>query len=286
MMATDIIDQRLKTYQLKTTDDEEHALKEILQEIALYGLANANFFDKALFHGGSALRILHGLPRFSEDLDFLLKEPTPHFHWEPYLAAIAAACEQFSVKSEVVDKSKANNTVKKMFLKTDSIGKLINLSFPHHPGKKLMIKLEIDTNPPAGSNNEIKFLEFPLDYSIMTQDLSSSFAGKCHALLCRDYIKGRDWYDFSWYVAKKIIPNFTFLGNALYQQGPWANHVNKITAAWFIDAMQKKINQINWEKAAHDVEPFLNTQEKQTLHLWSKAFFTDKLNKLTNILQE
>jgi predicted nucleotidyltransferase component of viral defense system len=93
-MAANIIDERLKNYTTNTIEDEEHALKEILQEIALYGLANANFFDKAIFHGGSALRILYGLPRFSEDLDFLLKNPNPSFKWEPYVEAIIATCKQ------------------------------------------------------------------------------------------------------------------------------------------------------------------------------------------------
>lgn len=283
-MATNIIDERLKTYTTNIIEDEEHALKEILQEIALYGLANANFFDKAIFHGGSALRILYGLPRFSEDLDFLLKIPDLHFKWEPYMDAIIATCKQYGVHPEVTDKSRVNNTVKKMFLKDDSIGKIIDLSFVHHPGRKLTIKFEIDTNPPLGSNFDIKFLEFPLDYSIIAQDLSSSFAGKCHALLCREYIKGRDWYDFTWYVAKKIVPNFIFLSHALYQQGSWANQENDITPAWFINAMQQKIHSIDWNKAANDVAPFLNDQDKKTLNLWSIEFFMDKLSKLKNII--
>jgi predicted nucleotidyltransferase component of viral defense system len=281
-MAANIIDERLKTYITNVIEDEEHALKEILQEIALYGLANANFFDKAIFHGGSALRILHGLPRFSEDLDFLLKSPNPHFKWEPYMDAIIATCKQYGVHPEVIDKSRVSNTVKKMFLKDDSIGKIIDLSFVHHPGRKLTIKFEIDTNPPLGSNLNVKFLEFPLDYSIIAQDLSSSFAGKCHALLCKNYIKGRDWYDFTWYVAKKISPNFIFLSHALYQQGPWMNQKNSITPTWFIDAMQQKIKGIDWNKAASDVAPFLNTQDKRTLNLWSVDFFMDKLSKLKN----
>jgi predicted nucleotidyltransferase component of viral defense system len=282
-MATNIIDARLETYTPNTIEDEEHALKEILQEIALYGLANANFFDKAIFQGGSALRILYGLPRFSEDLEFILKAPDTHFKWKPYMDAIISTCKQYGVHPEIIDKSRVNSTVKKMFLKDDSIGKIIDLSFVHHPGRKLAIKFEIDTNPPLGSNLEVKFLEFPLDYSIIAQDLSSSFAGKCHALLCREYIKGRDWYDFTWYVAKKITPNFIFLANALYQQGPWAHQENIVTPAWFIDAMQQKINSIDWNKAASDVSPFLNTQDKQTLNLWGAEFFIDKLNKLENI---
>jgi len=113
-MAANIIDARLEIYTSNTIEDEEHALKEILQEIALYGLANANFFDKAIFQGGSALRILYGLPRFSEDLDFILKVPDPHFKWEPYMDAIIATCKQYGVPPEIVDKSRVNNTVKKM----------------------------------------------------------------------------------------------------------------------------------------------------------------------------
>jgi len=284
-MATSIIDERLETYAPNTIEDEEHALKEILQEIALYGLANANFFDKAIFHGGSALRILYGLPRFSEDLDFLLKTPNPHFKWEPYMDAIIATCKQYGVHPEITDKSRVNNTVKKMFLKDDSIGKIIDLSFVHHPGKKLAIKFEIDTNPPLGSHLDLKFLEFPLDYSIIAQDLSSSFAGKCHALLCREYIKGRDWYDFTWYVTKKVSPNFVFLTHALYQQGPWAKQKIIVTPEWFIEVMQEKIMSIDWAKAAADVAPFLNAQDKKTLNVWGFDFFIDKLRKLENFLK-
>src|ERR1700730_14458309 len=147
-MDTTIIEERLKTYNTSTIEDEEHAFKEILQEISIYGLSNANFFDKAIFHGGTALRILYGLPRFSEDLDFLLKSPNADFKWEPYMDALIASCKQFGVHPEVADKSRVNQTVKKMFLKHDSIGKIIDLTFVHHPGKKLAIKFEIDTNPP------------------------------------------------------------------------------------------------------------------------------------------
>lgn len=283
-MVTNIIDARLETYSPNTIEDEEHALKEILQEIALYGLANANFFNTAIFQSGTALRILYRLPRFSEDLDFILKKPDPSFKWEPYMDAIISTCKQYGVHPEIIDKSRVNSTVKKMFLKDDSIGKIIDLSFVHHPGRKLAIKFEIDTNPPLGSDFEIKFVEFPLDYSIIAQDLSSSFAGKCHALLCREYIKGRDWYDFTWYVARRITPNLIFLGNAIDQQGPWANQKIIVTPKWFIEAMQNKIKSIDWNKAASDVAPFLNIQDKQTLSLWGINFFMDKLNKLENFL--
>lgn len=198
--------------------------------------------------------------------------------------AIIATCKQYGIHPEITDKGRVDNVVKKMFLKDDSIGKIIDLSFVHHPGRKLAIKFEIDTNPPLGSNLDVKFLEFPLDYSIVAPDLSSSFAGKCHALLCREYIKGRDWYDFTWYVARRISPNFVFLTHALDQQGPWANLKNTVTPAWFVDAMQEKIKSIDWDKAASDVAPFLNVQDKKTLNLWGVDFFMDKLNKLDILL--
>lgn len=285
-MANSIIDERLKAYASETIEDEAHALKEILQEIILYGISNAGFFDEAIFHGGSSLRILYGLPRFSEDLDFLLKAPNPEFEWEPFMRVIVETCNEFSIKPEVTDKSRADKTVQKMFLKDDSIGKILDLSFRHHPGKKLTIKLEIDTNPPAGSQVDIKFLEFPLDFSIIAQDLSSSFAGKCHALLCREYIKGRDWYDFLWYVSKKVTPNFTFLTNAMDQQGPWKDKKNSVTENWFAKEMENKIHAIDWQKAVTDVEPFLKTNDRKTLKLWSPDFFIDKLRKLELLLKQ
>lgn len=283
-MATNIIDERLKRYAPQTKEDEEQALKEIMQEIAIYGLSTSGFFDKALFHGGTSLRILYDLPRFSEDLDFLLKKPDADFKWMQYVDAIVSSFKQFGVNPEVTDKSKVSNTVKKIFLKDDSIGKILDLSFTHHPGRKLTIKFEIDTNPPAGSVEDLKFLEFPLDCSIVSQDLSSSFAGKCHALLCRDYIKGRDWYDFAWYIAKQAKPNLVFLQNALLQQGPWAKQNIVVTPKWLIEKLQDKINHINWNKATSDVEQFLYLQDRQVLALWGIDYFMDKLTKLERLL--
>lgn len=283
-MNSTIFEQRLKNYSPQTIEEEEHALKEMLQEIVLYGLSTAGFFKEGIFHGGTALRIIHGLPRFSEDLDFLLLKSNPKFAWQRYLDALLKNCEIFGVHSEVIDKSEVGKTVQKMFLKDNSIGKILSLSFHHHAHRKLNIKLEIDTNPPEGSQTEIKFLDFPLDFSLLLQDLSSNFAGKCHAVLCREYTKGRDWYDFGWYIQQKIKPNFDLLANALHQQGPWKNKKINITPEWFLDALSEKISSIDWKKTANDVSPFLKTPEKNTLALWNKDFFIHKLNQLKTII--
>ena len=279
-MKNSIIDDRLKAYQPQTLEDEQDALKEILQEIILYGLSTTDFFRHGVFHGGTSLRILYGLPRFSEDLDFQLKLPNPTFRWQPYLDMIVHTCEEFGIKPEVVDRSSADKTVQKMFLKDNSIGKLLNLTFHHHPGKKLMIKLESDTNPPAGSKEEIQFLPFPVDYSIVTQDMPSNFAGKCHALLCREYIKGRDWYDFIWYVKQQVKPNTELLTNAIKQQGPWAGQGIKVNDSWLADALNNKITSIDWQHAADEVRPFLRTPELKSLDLWGNDFFLSQVSKL------
>lgn len=279
-MTNQMIAERLKKYKPKALEDEENALKEILQEIALYALSTTDFFTKAIFQGGTSLRILYQLPRFSEDLDFLLKKPDPTFQWKSYLDQIADTFALFDIEPEVLDRSKANRTVQKMFLKDNSIGKILNLHFSHHKHKKLTVKLEIDTNPPAGANEEMKFLDFPLDYSIYTPDLPSNFAGKCHALLCRTYLKGRDWFDFSWYVAQRTPINFEFLQSAIEQNGPWSKQNIEVTKSWLISALTKKIHTIDWEKAALEVTRFVNIQQQASLKLWEKDFFLHKLKQL------
>jgi hypothetical protein len=281
-MSTIIHDQ-LKKYSPKTQEEENHALKEILQEIILCGLSDAGFFKYAIFHGGTSLRIFHNLGRFSEDLDFMLKLPDPHFKWQPFLKSIEDICKQYGLAPEVIDQSNIGN-VQKMVLKDNSIVKLLNLSFQKHPEQKLMIKLEIDINPPLGSQTQIKFLDFPLASEVEIQDLQSNFSGKSHALLCRKYIKGRDWYDFLWYVFKEIPLNFVFLSNAINQQGPWMGQGVDITPQWYISALKEKINSIDWKQAANEVSPFLNEQDRKTLKLWGTDFFLDRTDKLKNTL--
>jgi predicted nucleotidyltransferase component of viral defense system len=282
-MAT-IIEERLQKYAPQTSEEGEVALKEILQEIILCGLSDAGFFENAIFQGGTSLRIFHNLARFSEDLDFILKKQNPDFKWQPFLQAIEDICKLYGIVPEVVDKSRAGHSVQKMFLKDNSIIKFLNLSFRHAAEKKLTIKLEIDVNPPEGSSSEIKFLDFPLAAEVEVQDLPSNFAGKIHALLCRTYIKGRDWYDFLWYVAHEISPNFNFLSSAINQQGPWADQRIHITPAWFLNVLEEKIHTVDWKKAADDVSAFLNERDRKRLKFWGIPFFQDRVAKLSKTL--
>ena len=277
----ELIQKRLDGYAAGNPVEEEQALKEILQEVALYTLWRADFFEVAAFQGGTSLRILHGLPRFSEDLDFILKQPDEQFAWEAYLGPLVEGLRDFGLKSEALDKSRMDQRVRKALLKDNSVGKQLNLSFYQGPAdRKLTIKLEIDINPPAGSGYEYSYLGFPLDFEVCHQDLSSNFALKIHALLCRTYLKGRDWYDFNWYVKQGIRPNLGLLKAALEQYGPWQAQQLSVDDSWLRGTLQEKISTIDWAAAAEDVARFLKPIEQQSLKLWSQRFFLSRLEQL------
>ena len=251
----DLIRQRLATYNAQNALQEEQATKEILQEVALYLLWRGGFFEVAAFQGGTSLRILHSLPRFSEDLDFILQQPDASFDWGRYLDALLTGLTEFGLQSEVLDKSKMDRNIREALLKNDSISNQLNLSFSRGSTRPaLKIKLEIDINPPAGSTFAYTYLDFPLDFEVCHRDLPSNFALKIHALLCRPYIKGRDWYDFNWYIKQKVSPNLPHLQAALNQFGPWRAQNPVISTRWVVDRLDEKIAALNWQAAAADVE--------------------------------
>ncbi|MFH1874515.1 MAG: nucleotidyl transferase AbiEii/AbiGii toxin family protein [Pseudomonadota bacterium] len=285
-MSVKIIQERFEKYHCLSLQDEERAFKEIAQEVALAGLSRAGFFKFAVFQGGTCLRILYSLERFSEDLDFILKSPDFEFNWEMYLSNLATEFDAYGIELAVQDRSKIEDTVKKVFIKSDSIGKILNLKYPKLTGplKKAIIKFELDTNPPQGSGFETRYLDFPLPFPVTVQDLPSLFAGKNHALLCREYTKGRDWFDFLWYVARNTPINLEFLANAINQQGPWQGQEIKVDKDWYLNEIQKKIQTTDWQKAKNDVARFLKPKDLSTLELWSTEFFLDRVNKIRSYL--
>lgn len=277
----ELIQQRLDGYKATNALEEEHATKEILQEVALYALWRTDFFEVAAFQGGTSLRILHKLPRFSEDLDFILKAPDLSFGWGTYLTGLLSGLEQFGLQSEVLDKTRMDKHVREAVLRDDSISQQLNLKFLQGPtNRPLRIKLEIDVNPPAESGFAYSYLDFPLDFEVCHQDLGSNFALKIHALLCRPYLKGRDWYDFNWYTKQGARPNLAHLQAALRQHGPWAGQHVTVSDEWLVDALAEKIASVDWKTAANDVERFLIPLERKSLELWSRRFFEAKLASL------
>ena len=281
LILIDLIRQRLTSYHPKDALEEEQAIKEILQEVALYSLWRGAFFEIAAFQGGTSLRILHKLPRFSEDLDFILQQPDASFDWGRYLDPLLAGLTEFGLQSEVLDKSKMDRNIREALLKNDSISNQLNLRFSRGRSRPtLKIKLEIDINPAAGSTFAYTYLDFPLDFEVCHQDLPSNFALKIHALLCRPYIKGRDWYDFNWYIKQKVSPNLPLLQAALNQLGPRRAQNPVISTRWVVDRLNEKIAAIDWKAAAADVERFLGAAERESLKIWSARFFSTRASQL------
>ncbi len=277
----DIIQKRLGSYEVANQLEEEHATKEILQDIALYGLWRAGFFEVAAFQGGTSLRILHGMDRFSEDLDFILKVPDPDFTWPVFLQKLINCFEEFGLNSDILNKSRMDQRIKKPLIKDNSICNQLNLSFFRgNPGKVQKIKLEIDVNPPENSEFEYSYLDFPLDFEVCHQNLSSNFALKIHALLCRPYLKGRDWYDFNWYIKKGTNVNLPHLQAALFQSGPWSDRKIDFDINWLKNELTQKAGTLNFNDAANDVKRFLKPVEQHSLSLWSEKFFVNKIEKL------
>jgi hypothetical protein len=278
----DLIQEKLRSYGAKNRLEEENATKEIMQEIALYALWKADFFDVAVFQGGTSLRILHGLPRFSEYLAFMLLAPDRTFNWTPYLDALMETFAAFGIRPEAKSKGDMDKRIRAALIKDTSIAGQLDLAFSdRQPDQNIRIKLEIDVEPPAFSTDVWTFLDFPADHEVRHQDLASNFALKIHALLCREYLKGRDWYDFSWYVAKGVFPNLAHLQAALIQFGPWSGQTDiKVDTDWLDRELGKLIDTIDWEMARTDVRRFLRPDDLKSLDLWSARFFAAKLGKL------
>jgi len=278
-MIEELFSERIRAANPTNELEQELLLQELMEQHILASLSRAGFFSTVQFHGGTCLRIFHALPRFSEDLDFMTTLPDPGFRWQRYLSQVQQDCRRDGIEFEVQDKAQSWGAVQKAFLKTDSIGKLITLTLPfaRFQKRKLHIKLEIDTNPPAGAEPEIRFLQFPVTLPVTAQALPTSFAGKCHALLCREYVKGRDWFDFLWYTARKTPVNFPLLQNALAQQGPWQGTNNAVDTAWLQKVLAVKINSIDWRLAADDVARFLPAREQEGLPHWSRELFLQRV---------
>lgn len=281
-MNVKMVQDRLEGYHCRSSLEEEQALREIIQEILLAALGRTDFFRKAGFQGGTCLRIFHGMNRFSEDLDFALQKRDQTFVLRPYLDSLDTELAAYGYQSEMDDRSKVGQAVRKAFVKDDSLGNLLNLNFKPTAGplRKLRIKLEVDTNPPKGATFETRYLDFPFPSAVCAFDLPSLLAGKLHALLCREYLKGRDWYDFVWYTARRTLANYSLLSSALDQMGPWKGKHIKVDRSWCFERLRERINATNWKQAREDVRRFVKSNEQPSLDLWSKQFFLAQSEKL------
>lgn len=280
MSVPSAIQTMLDRYQCRNNDERRDALKEIIQEIALIGLGRGRFFSRAAFYGGTALRIFHGLDRFSEDLDFSLDAPDTAFDLSVYLPFIRDELAAWGFEMEVEPRVKSHESaVQSAFIKGGTLIHFIKIASVQppvlgvHPNEILKIKLEIDTDPPPGAGYEIKYGLSPTPYAVRLYDPPSLFAGKIHALLCRSWkerVKGRDFYDYVWFLGQGVPVNLRYLEALLRQTGAWTVP-EALSLEVLLRMLEERFSSINIAQAKADAAPFL--KDTRSLDLWSSDFF-------------
>lgn len=278
----DAVRAMLAPYNCRTVQEYSHALQEIVQEIALLGLWRSKFFEHAAFYGGTALRILYGLDRFSEDLDFSLLHSDKSFQLDRYLSALEKEVSAFGFKVSVEQKNKTlSSAIQSAFLKMETAGALLVITADATiaegvpAGKLLKIKLEIDTNPPPGFETEIKYLLHPVPFGVRTYKLPDLFAGKMNAILCRHWknrVKGRDWYDLVWYIANYPQLHLAHLEERMRQSGHWQQR-KQLGKNELAELLSESIDSLDIAQVKNDIMPFI--RDSTGLAVWSKEFFHD-----------
>lgn len=275
-----IIEQMISKYEIKNTTDEINALKEIIQEIVLSGLSRGNFFDEAAFYGGTVLRIFYNLDRFSEDLDFALIKPNKDFDLSKYYNYIEKELNAYGINLEIHTKVKnSDSNITSEFLKGDTLEHILKFS-PSKEGHKydhilkdIKIKFEVDINPPVGATYEYKYKLLPSPHQIKLYDKESLLAGKIHAILCRGWktrTKGRDLYDYIFFLANDTKVNLELLKNKLVESN-YIDSNDTLDIAKVKELLINKFNEIDYNDAKEDVKPFIKNVD--TLNIWSKEFF-------------
>ena len=283
----DAIRSMLNRYDCQTQDDYVNALREILQELALLGLWRAKFFERAAFYGGTALRVLYGLDRYSEDLDFSLLKPDASFTLGSFGEALLREIRSFGFEVDFQSAEKATPTrIESAFVKANTYRQLLVIDTGDellrglHPGKLLKVKLEVDTDPPGGFETESRYLLQPIPFGLRVYRLPDLFAGKLHAVLCRKWksrIKGRDWYDLVWYAARHPRVNLGHLETRMRQSGDYSDE-EPLTRTRLLEVLRQRVQHLDVAEIREEVAPFV--QDRRSLEVWSQDFFLHVIDKI------
>lgn len=280
-----MINEWLQQYHPQNHFQAEQALREIMQEIALAGLQRGGFFEKAAFYGGTALRIFHQLPRFSEDLDFSLLEAQRDFALQPYLDGMIEQFEALGIHVSVNGKNKAKKTpIESAFLKADTTWRELVLKgiIPQEKTSlrpEIKIKLEVDTHPPGSFATEEKLLLKPFSFYVKCFSLPDLFAGKLHALLFRKWqnrVKGRDWFDLEWYMRKGVPLHLAHLEARATDSGDWKK--TTLTREQLLALLDKKIDAVSFNQIKEDIVKFI--PDARSLEIWSPAYFHELVKNI------
>ena len=284
-----VLKNMLDKYDIKNTEDEINAMKEIIQEIVICGLSRGGFFNEAAFYGGTALRIFYGLNRFSEDLDFALLEPNKNFDLSKYFSFVEKEVLAYglNLKIETKEKTKDSNILS-AFLKGDT-KEHIFIFFPNENMKNttslknIKIKFEVDVNPPSGATYEFKYKLLPSPHQVRLYDEASQFAGKIHAILCRNWnyrTKGRDLYDYIFYLSKETKVNLKLIKSKLVESEAITED-SEFNIDILKELLNNKFKEINYTATKEDVIAFI--ADTDSLNLWNADFFMDITKRLESV---
>jgi hypothetical protein len=268
----------IESYKPKNIQETEQALREIMQEITLAGLYRGNFYKHAAFYGGTALRIFHGLNRFSEDLDFSLLEKDAEFELELFFNAVVEEFNALGMHISLKHKTKLNiSNIDSAFLKSETLwSELIfestihQIKFPSKPSIK--IKIEVEIVPPLNFETENLLLSKPFSFYVNCFTLPNLLAGKMHALLFRKWknrVKGRDWYDMEWYIKNGVELNLKHFCQRATESGDWSEET--ISKNQLLELLHAKINTTKIENVKEDVIRFI--QNPNELDIWTRGYF-------------
>ena len=280
-----MIKEWIAEYNPQNEEEILSALREIMQEITLAGLSRTDFFEKAAFYGGTALRIFYGLDRYSEDLDFSLLKPDSNFSIEPYFKAVLDEFKSLGLTVSIKEKKKTKQTaIDSAFLKAETIWQEIVLEdiikeTGVRSNKTLKIKIEVDRQPPLNFKTEEKLLLRPFSFYVKCFTKPSLFAGKMHALLFRKWknrVKGRDWNDLEWYIKKGIPLDVNHFLARAKDTNDWQD--DRISNEQIIELLDTKIKSVSFSSIKEDVVRFIKNDD--VLNIWSPEYFKDLIEKI------
>ena len=280
-----MIKEWIDEYNPQNEEEILSALREIMQEITLAGLSRTDFFEKAAFYGGTALRIFYGLDRYSEDLDFSLLKPDLDFSIEPYFKAVLDEFRSLGLTVSIKEKKKTKQTaIDSAFLRAETIWQEIVLEdiikeTGVRSNKTVKIKIEVDRQPPLNFRTEEKLLLRPFSFYVKCYTKSSLFSGKMHALLFRKWknrVKGRDWYDLEWYVKKGIPLDVNHFLTRAKDTNDWQE--DTISTKQILELLDMKIKSVSFSSIKEDVVRFIKNDE--LLSIWSPEYFKNLIAEI------
>ena len=280
-----MIKEWIEEYKPQNEEEILSALREIMQEITLAALSRTDFFEKAAFYGGTALRIFYGLDRYSEDLDFSLLKPDSNFSIEPYFDSLLDEFKSLGLTVSIREKKRTKQSaIDSAFLKAETIWQEIILEdiikeTGVRSNKTLKIKIEVDRQPPLNYTTEEKLLVRPFSFYVKCFTKPSLFAGKMHALLFRKWlnrVKGRDWYDLEWYIKKGIPLDVNHFLTRAIDTNDWKD--DNISNEQIMELLDAKIQSVSFNSIKEDVVRFI--QSDDVLEIWSPEYFKDLIEKM------